>query len=251
MSAVFAVIPAHNESATVGAVVSQVLRHVDHVLVVDDGSRDDTGALAEAAGAEVVTLSPNRGKGTALRIGIQAAIERGAEIVVTLDADGEHDPDELPALVAALDEADLALGVRDEFRSTSRRFANGLALWWFRQLDPAIDDTICGYRAFRASVAPIIDNHATGFAYEHEVLLRAAAAGLRLRSVPVRIPQTRHGGHVTRLEMVRVARHFSRWVLPRLAELDLPVGRKATLAAGCAAGLLVTEPVMWASRRWR
>lgn len=244
-----AVIPAHNEAATVAEAVARALPHVGTVIVVDDGSRDATAQLAEDAGATVIRQVPNRGKGCALRTGIRAAIDGGADVVVTLDADGEHDPDEIPLLLAALEDADLVLGVRDEFRSAARVVANRFALFWFRQVDPAIDDTICGFRAFRTAVAEVIDNDARGFAYEHEVVLRAAAAGLRIASVRVRIPQTRHGGHVTRLEMVRVASHFAHWVLPRLRDLPIPLHRKATLAVGCAAGLAVCEPVLWASRR--
>ena len=176
-----AVIPAHNEASTVSEAVALAVPHVDQVFVVDDGSSDNTADLAEGAGAKVIRLRPNRGKGTALRKGITAAIDAGADAIVTLDADGEHDPEEIPSLLAELGEADLVLGARNEFRSPSRALANSFALWWFRQIDPSIDDTICGFRAFRAAVVRVIDSQATGFAYEHEVVLRAVAAQLRSR----------------------------------------------------------------------
>lgn len=239
-----AVIPAHDEEATVEDVVRRALTHVDAVLVVDDGSSDATAERAERAGARVLRLSPNRGKGGALVAGLQAAQALGASRVVTLDADGEHDPDEIPRLLAALETHDVVLGWREVYRSGARRFLNGLALFWFRVLDPSIRDTICGFRAFRADALGPVQNDAGGFAYEHEVILRAVAAGLRVTSVPITtVPSSR--SHVTPREIVRANNHFDRWVLRELGALPIPLWRKGALAFGCAAGLLVGAPTQW------
>lgn len=243
-----AVIPAHDEEGNVGAVVAGAIRHVDRVIVVDDGSRDRTGELAAAAGATVLRLDPNRGKGGALVHGLDAARALGAEAVVTLDADGEHDPAEIPALLAALEGADVVLGHRDVYRSLSRRFLNGLALFWFQLLDPAILDTICGFRAFRASALPGLHNESGGFVYEHEVILRAVAGGLRLATVPIWTSPAATS-HVTPREILRANNHFDRWVLAELGNLRLPVWRKSLLAVGCAAGLAVGAPAAWVMDR--
>lgn len=243
-----AVIPAHDEAEHVGDVVRRAARHVDRVIVVDDGSRDGTGARAKEAGAEVLRLDPNRGKGAALVHGLDHARASGAERVVTLDADGEHDPDEIPALLAALEGHDVALGYRAVYRSGARRALNALALFWFRVLDPSIRDTICGFRAFRADALPALQNGAGGFVYEHEVILRAVAAGLRIASVPVAtVPSA--SSHVTPREMLRANNHFDRWVLRELGALPLPAWRKSLLAVGCAAGLAVGAPAAWALDR--
>lgn len=239
-----AVIPAHDEESTVEDVVRRAARHVDLVLVVDDGSSDRTHDRAETAGAQVLRLSPNRGKGGALVAGLKAAQALGASRVVTLDADGEHDPDEIPRLLAALDEHDVVLGWREVYRSGARRLLNGLALFWFRVLDPSIRDTICGFRAFRAEALAHVQNDAGGFAYEHEVILRAVLAGLRMTSVPITtVPSNR--SHVTPREIVRANNHFDRWVLRELAKIPIPLWRKGALALGCAAGLLVGAPTQW------
>ena len=92
------VIPAHNEGPRIGRVVAAAVRHMP-VLVVDDGSSDDTAAVAAAAGAQVIRQEPNQGKGAALRAGFAAAIAEGAEAVITLDGDGQHDPSEIPAFL--------------------------------------------------------------------------------------------------------------------------------------------------------
>lgn len=240
-----AVIPAHNESAHVEDVVRRAARHVGEVIVVDDGSRDDTGERAKAGGATVLRLDPNRGKGAALVHGLEAAVARGAERVITLDADGEHDPDEIPAFLAALDHCDVALGSRTVYRSGARRALNALALFWFRVLDPSIEDTICGFRGFRAAALAAVHNTSGGFVYEHEVILRAVRAGLRLASVPITTVPS-ETSHVTAREMLRANNHFDRWVLRELRELPVPAWRKPLLAAGCAAGLALGVPTAWA-----
>jgi glycosyltransferase involved in cell wall biosynthesis len=239
-----AVIPAHNEEESIGAVVRGSIPHVDRVLVVDDGSRDRTSEIAREAGATVLRLDPNRGKGAALVQGLEEAARLGAEAVVTLDADGEHEPHEIPALLAALENADVALGYRHVYRSGARRFLNGLALFWFQLLDPAILDTICGFRAFRTAVLPSLQNDSGGFVYEHEVILRAVASGLRLAAVPI-ATQPNSRSHVTPREIVRANNHFDRWVLAELGRLRLPLWRKSLLAVGCAAGLAVGTPAAW------
>lgn len=243
-----AVIPAHDEEEAVALVVTKTKAHVDAVLIVDDGSTDSTAEEARKAGAEVLSLKPNRGKGGALRAGLARATEMGAEIIITLDADGEHDPEELPQFLKAIENADVVLGSREVYRSGIRKVLNNVALFWFQLFDPSIKDTICGYRAFRTEVLPQLVTDAAGFAYEQEVLLLALAAGLRVVSIDIRtIPRTR--SHVTPYEIVKANNHFDRWVLTHLASLPLPPWRKALLAAGTSAGLLMGAPAEWALAR--
>lgn len=236
-----AVIPAHDESATIADVVTRTRPHVTRVIVVDDGSRDDTATRAEAAGATVARLVPNRGKGQALVHGLELALQERPFAVVTLDADGEHDPADVPKLLAALEHADVALGVRHTFRSGARAVMNRLALFWFQLLDPAIEDTICGLRAFRADKLPALQNDFGGFVYEHEVLIRAVLHGLRLVAVPIQTVPTQ-SSHVTLREVLRANNHFDRRVLQELGALPLPLWKKGLLAAGCASGLALGVP---------
>jgi glycosyltransferase involved in cell wall biosynthesis len=245
-----AVIPAHNEEATVGGVVAGALRHVAAVVVVDDASTDATGERAREAGADVTRLDPNVGKGAALERGLDRALDLGADVVVTMDADGEHVPDDLPALLAALEDADLVTGFRDVYRTGMRKRLNQLALFWFRVLDPEIRDTICGFRAFRADALAAVRNQAGGFAYEHEVLLRAILAGKRLAAVPIRTSPTA-STHVTPREIVRANNQFDRWVLAHLRQLPIAFWRKALLTAGCTAGLVWGVPAAWWLERGR
>jgi len=106
---VLALVPAHDEAPRIAAVVREAARHLP-VLVVDDGSADGTAAVARAAGADVLEQRPNAGKGAALRAGFRQALAAGYDGVITLDADGQHDPAEIPAFLAAL-AAPVAVGI--------------------------------------------------------------------------------------------------------------------------------------------
>ena len=111
---VVVVIPAYNEARLIGSVVLQVRDFADYTIVVDDGSDDDTAAIAEAAGAKVVRLSENGGKAAALSAGLKKALEYNPDVVVAMDGDGQHVPMELPLLIAPIlrFEADIAIGSR-------------------------------------------------------------------------------------------------------------------------------------------
>jgi glycosyltransferase involved in cell wall biosynthesis len=122
---VVAIVPAHDEVTRIGPVVRALVAHGLPVLVVDDGSNDDTADEARAAGARVLSLSPNRGKGAALKAGFQEVLASAAaprrEAILTLDGDGQHDPAEVPALLSAWKDsgADLVVGARDRCRPSA------------------------------------------------------------------------------------------------------------------------------------
>jgi hypothetical protein len=182
-------IPAHDERATVGAVVTGARRH-GHVVVVDDGSADDTGAVARAAGAEVLRHARRLGKAQALRTGIVAARARGASHVVTLDADGQHDPDDVPALLAAAAPRTIVVGGRlgdAEAMAPERLDAikvAGFFACWASGL--RVHDTQSGFRLYPLAVFDAVPTYRGGFVFETEILLEAAARGWVVREVPVR-----------------------------------------------------------------
>jgi glycosyltransferase involved in cell wall biosynthesis len=126
---VFTLIPAFQAEHTVGAVVQGVRRFFEHVIVIDDGSSDRTSVAAQDAGAELVRFERNRGKGAALRTGFARALERGAAAAITIDADGQHDPAEIPHLLAhwSKTQAGIVIGSRAgayDGMTSLRRFGN-------------------------------------------------------------------------------------------------------------------------------
>ena len=191
-SAVAVVIPAYDCAETIGAVTAGARRFAADVVVVSDGSHDDTAALARAAGGRVEELPSNRGKGVALRRGIDLALERGPGLLVLMDADGQHDPDDLPALIAAgrSGEYEMVVGSRLQDAASipgARYWTNYIgsrALAWMTGY--TLLDSQSGYRLLTADLARRMNLRATGYAIETEMLIKAAKLGARLGHVRVR-----------------------------------------------------------------
>jgi len=190
--AVAVVIPAYQAAAAIAAVVSRTSRAVPGatVYVVDDGSTDGTRDVGREMGATVLVHPRNRGKGAALTTGIAAALDAGAGVIVTLDADGQHPPEEIPGLAAPVlgDEADLALGCRARTSTMpwGRRCTNWLsAVLASRIGGVAVPDAQTGFRALSRRVAQSVRPGEQGYDFETAFLLAALAQGLRVRSVPV------------------------------------------------------------------
>ncbi|RMH84866.1 glycosyltransferase family 2 protein [Pseudomonas sp. AOB-7] len=174
-----AVVPAFNEAQRIGAVVAALVPRVDEVIVVDDGSRDDTAAIAEAAGARVLRQASNQGYIAALRRGIAAA---RAEVIVTLDADGEMPLDSIAALVAPIREgrADMVQGRRNRVPRPSERL-----LTWLAALRGAVGDSGTGMRAIRRDLAQRLELR--GACICGTLALEVLAKGGRIAEVPIHL----------------------------------------------------------------
>lgn len=197
-----AVLAAFNEAANIGPIVRDCLPYADEVLVVDDGSSDNTAAVAAAAGARVVQLSRNRGKGVAVRRG---AHEARGEVLVFLDADGQDDPNDIPTLLGALhDDVGLVVGSRflghfepgsiEAVHVLGNRALTGMVNVLF---DAALTDTQAGFRALRRErfLSCALDAH--GYDVEVDLLLEVLGTGGRIVEVPVtRRPRTSGHSHL-------------------------------------------------------
>jgi glycosyltransferase involved in cell wall biosynthesis len=192
---VVVVVPAYDEEATVAAVVASVPATMagleTKVVVVDDGSSDATGQRARAAGALVCRLTPNQGQGAALRAGYALAVEHGARFIATLDADGQWDAADLPALVAVASsgQADLVTGTRRGVPDPERRSLRGLGVVVFSAAfrvltGTSISDPANGLRVMTAEVAARVRLDQAQF-QASELLVSAYGRGFRLAEVPV------------------------------------------------------------------
>jgi glycosyltransferase involved in cell wall biosynthesis len=195
------------------------------VRVVDDGSRDGTGAAAAAAGAEVVPHAVNSGKGAALRTGLTVLARDGVARALTLDADGQHLPHQIPVLLAASDAAPDAfvVGVRKKAGHTIRRinkFGNWFADRALRTIArQPIPDTQSGFRVYPVATTLALPTVGEHFDFETEILLRAARRGLRVIGVPVDVHYPPVG---ERLSHYRVGRDTWRIIRTVLRVLRSP-----------------------------
>jgi glycosyltransferase involved in cell wall biosynthesis len=186
-------IPAYRAGATVAAVVGATRQQLARVVVVDDGSDDDTAARAAAAGAEVIHHGANAGKGAALQTGLRTLAGAGVARALTLDADGQHLPEEIPRLLAASDAAPdaIVVGVRRKAGHTIRwrnRFANWAADRLLRLVaGQPLPDTQSGFRVYPVAATLALGAAGSRFDFETEVLLRAARRGMRVTGVPVAV----------------------------------------------------------------
>jgi glycosyltransferase involved in cell wall biosynthesis len=181
-SRVVAVIPAFNESKTIAAVVAGVRAHVDDVVVVDDHSADTTGEEAKGAGAIVVRNAVNLGYDGSLNAGFAEAARRGAGIVLTFDADGEHDPADVPRLIALIveDRADIVAGQRPRLAGPAEKI---FAVYtWLRY---GIADPLCGLKAYRRNVYDAVGQFDTVQSIGTELMIRGLHRNFRLALVPI------------------------------------------------------------------
>jgi glycosyltransferase involved in cell wall biosynthesis len=184
------VIPALNAAPTLASVIAGVRGAIDNVYViaVDDGSSDHTGAVVMADADGKILFRRNEGKGAALRAGFAAALDQHAEIILTIDADGQHDPAFAPALISALETADVAIGARERTPNmpAGRRLTNRLSAMAVRYcVGRPIDDAQSGYRAIKPHVVAEIQPAGDRYEFETEFLILAARRGYTLSFVNI------------------------------------------------------------------
>ena len=210
---ILAIIPAYNEADRIGKVVHGAITHLP-VLVIDDGSSDATAQISENGGATVLRQMTNQGKGVALRSGFRYAIEEGYQAVLTLDADGQHDPEEIPAFLKTyqVNQADLIIGERDFNQIPSvRRLANTLGRWSFSwAVGQPIIDNQSGYRLISSRMMEaMLRSSESGFEFEVEMIVVCIQRGYILEWVPIRTIYREEGSHIHPL---RHTIEFSRMV---------------------------------------
>ena len=195
---VLAGIAAYNEARYVGSIVLQARQYVDEVIVVDDGSTDNTARVAELAGATVIHHSENKGKGAAIQSILAEAKKRNPDVVVLLDADAQHNPNEIPALIKPIAEGfDLVIGSREAQKDKTpryRRIGQKVVLRSTRLASKAnISDSESGFRALSPKAINELELKANGFAIESEMITLAADKNLKITEVPISNIYTKDG----------------------------------------------------------
>ena len=225
------VIPTYNEADNLAWVVERLRRAVPEVdvLVVDDGSPDGTGAIADALAAEdgqvsVVHRTEKAGLGAAYLHGFAVALERGYDVVGEMDADGSHEPEQLPALLAALAHADLVIGSRwvaggavVNWPLSRKALSVGGNLYARTLLGIPVRDVTAGFRVFRRATLEVIDLdsvESTGYCFQADLAWRTVQAGLRVDEVPIRfVERVRGESKMNRAVATESLRRITAWGL--------------------------------------
>ena len=185
------ILPAYNAEQSLAKVAKDVRRNLPGawLIGVDDGSTDGSRQLLRTVTDETIEFDKNQGKGAALRAGFAAALKKGAAAVLTIDTDGQHDAAFAPAIVAALDRADIVIGTRDLSGAhvpKHRRIANMISSAATRAVSGGkVRDSQSGYRAIKAEVLRKVDAVGDRYEYETDFIIRAARAGFTTVNVPI------------------------------------------------------------------
>ena len=218
-------VPAYQVAPVVGEVVSALCTlwpEPEAVWVLDDGSSDGTGEVAAAAGARVLRHGQNRGKGAALRTGLEAAREAGFEVAVAVDGDGQHPASEALRMHQSCSDASaLVLGVRDlagagapRANQLSNRFSNWVLSGFTGR---RFADTQCGLRRYPVAATLALGGREDGYGYEAEVLIRATTTEMPIVEVPIRVVYPPDGERITHFDSVRDPARIVRRVLGTMA----------------------------------
>jgi glycosyltransferase involved in cell wall biosynthesis len=188
MKSTWVVIPAFNEARSIPYVLKKVKRYAANIVVVDDGSKDRTAAAAEQGGAIVLRHIVNLGKGATLKTGCDYALEKGAKCIVVMDADGQHEPEEIPNFLKALGSVNIVLGYRTLTKmpavlKAGNRFINMVtsALYGVN-----VRDSQCGYRAFTAKAYRKIRWNSTDYSMESEMIANMGRHRLSFTEIPIK-----------------------------------------------------------------
>lgn len=182
------IIPAYNEGKTIAQVIQKTKKIIPQIIVIDDGSQDDTFTQAKGAGALALRHKVNLGKGAALKTGCDYAIEQGAQKIVVMDADGQHDPKEIPHFMKALDDHAIVFGSRQVPKTMPLvlRFGNTVITRTLRLLYGIdVNDTQCGYRGFTASAYQQLRWNALDYYVETEMIIKAGKTKLSSTQIPI------------------------------------------------------------------
>ncbi len=213
-------IPAYNEEKNIVNIIRESFQHVQDIFVVDDGSEDRTAILASQAGAHVITHKENMGKGRALLTGFSKIIKDDFDAVITMDADGQHLPSEIPKLKAGFErgDSDIIIGERlinRRIMPMHRLIANRIGEFFISlAMGARIRDTQSGFRIYGKEVIKNIQIETKGFEMETEILLKSRGAGFRIGTVPVTtVYQENYSSHFRPIrDFYRISIFFLRYI---------------------------------------
>ena len=215
---IWVVIPAYNEEKLIGKVIKKTQRHIDNIIVVDDGSKDKTYDVAVRNRVNSLKHIVNLGKGAAIKTGCEFAIKNGAEILILLDADAQHDPDEIPNFLKNLKGIAIVFGYRKP--SKQMPFILRLGNWFINKATKLLynldlRDTQCGYRALTKKAYKKIRWIANDYSMESEMIANVGNKGLKYKEIPIQTIYSDKYKGTTILDGVKIVLNMIWWRLTR------------------------------------
>jgi len=242
---ILAAIPCFNEAPYIGSVVLQTKKYVDQVIVIDDGSTDNTAEIARAAGAVVIKHRQNYGKGVAVSSAFREAQVRKAEVLVLLDGDGQHNPAQIPEIIRPLLEkkADAVVGSRfleaKKFVPKYRTFGQSLLTWITNLGSPTrLTDSQSGFRGFSRKAVEVMDLKETGLSVESEMQLVMREKGLKILEVPVKVHYHRKAKRNPLAHGLSVLNRIMRMMVERRPLIYLGIPGLLILITGMGVGVI-------------
>lgn len=215
---IWAIVPAYNESKHISKVVKKIKRYVDNIVVVDDGSKDNTSEEAEKTGTIVLKHIVNLGKGAALKTGCEFALKKGAQQLIFIDSDGQHDPSEIPKFIEELKRADIVFGARkfnkkmpfvmkfgNNFINKSTELLYGIKL----------NDTQSGFRALSVEAYNKIKWRASDYSVESEMIANTGKRKLKYKEIEIRTIYSDKYKGTTVFDGIKIVFNMLLWRLRR------------------------------------
>ncbi|MFC1754981.1 glycosyltransferase family 2 protein [Thermoproteota archaeon] len=213
-SKLFVIIPAYNEGKRIGPVLEKVKKYSKNIIVVDDCSKDDTSEQARKKKVIVLSNNPNAGKGVALKKGCDYALKKGAKTIIVMDADGQHEPKDIPRFLKALDGNDIVFGSRkiDKNMPSVFKFGN----WFINKTTTLLSgiklvDTQSGFRAFTANTYRKIRWKSTRYSVESEMILRVGAKKLRYNEIFIKTIYHDSSKGTTVWDGIKIVANMIKW----------------------------------------
>jgi len=234
------IIPAYTEEKTIRTVINECKKLKSYVLVIDDGSIDGTYEIIKKLNIGIIKNKKNKGKGYSLRKGFDYAIRNNYDIVITMDADGEIIPSEIPKLVNNLKkDVDIVVGRRKVYRSVIRKLLNQFVLFWINYATGyKLNDPYSGLRTFKVSALKKMNLCSDRFEIEPEIILEASKNKFRLEEVEIECGKFSHS-KLNFYDHILINNFFDKWVLNNINYLDISSYKKIFLLLSCNFGYMV------------
>jgi glycosyltransferase involved in cell wall biosynthesis len=240
---ILVIVPCYNEDpAIVNKTLSEIKKYNKDILLIDDGS-----LVPIKTSVKSIRNNENKGKGYSLRKGFDYAIKNNFDAVITLDADGEHDPSNIPEFKEKLDNHDFIVGERPIHRSISRKFLNFFSQFWFNLLNKGIRDTQSGYRAIKVNLLKKMELNSDRFAIELEILLEAIKHNAKIGKITVNKKVTKKT-HVSKQDYLKINKLFDEWYIKNKKYLKINPAKKLILDIFTPIGLKISSKLLNSSK---